>query len=1315
MRRRAGGPARLSLEVSLAVRVALGSCVASSLVLVKPLKDLFSEETQPLLQNAAVVAIFCAGGSLEETVKLSAETVAGTFGAVFGTAAGCWLGGLGTVRVDCWLSLLVPVEATLLAGAICLLPVADNVKMTMVGLMSYFTISIFSDSQVPVAQLCGEYVAMTFCGTLCIVLAYMVRVPWLADSNALQSAASAFEDVADGCAELITEATLAFLCTGAGDAWRAMALHRTRVVEARLVEARRAVGFRNWHPRVIVKRMSRSGRTAQAAWMARREAAFANAASALDTCRLLCELAVQAQAGATGFEAVAVRERTADRLARVAEAAAALLRDSARANFQGSRAGHGHQPLEEPGDPAGRTQRRAVHVAAKKALRNSSAAARELLLLSTYGGASDDAGGADDDANPARASLLQMSRSELAGARSDMAAFLFLVHALAADLLRSEADAAREQATLQRAATAPIPGGARWRLPRVDEEADDADNGSIGGESCCTESLHSGFGSLHAPLVKRAAPSVGGETVSSHGAAARVQELARRWLSCLSSRCAPLCACAAHVAAATRMRWRIALKVMLSFLPACLASIYLFELDSTTVATVAYVCSYGSQHCGSSLRRVALRGVGIAAGATVGSAIQNMILRLHQAIGVSWWGFVSCSAANALIASCWVGFVMLISFRGGPYSYAGFCSAFVSFKFTLAIGDSADLSSIVAFNMFACLLVAAVELGVMPMHADTMLRSRLAAATAGSLAALSALVTSSSENVAITPRLARDVLQYVGASAAEHRCIAGEADPMLRTLRAAGGAAAPQRLSSRGQPEDQRDRAKTIGAVGDLKTLGDLPDLTERIKEAGFYEHYLSWRDGYMRWRGGSADGSHGEIASGAPQKGAAAAPSPADPPADEQAHAPGGSEAHQNAAIVAAAFEPALSGASVGLAALDPFAAVTLPLDQGSPSEAACRSDMGPSAGLSGLADGILLTRGAPVLAEGIAGAEAQLEGPAQAGPAQLDPESAACMPLLAELARSRPHASGGASGGTCTGDGPPPRQISSVKSRELSVESLASATAQELDLQASGLALAATVSLADVQVLLDEIGSALAPARGLASQATDRLDGETVDANAWCSLAAAIGMLRLRLSLLARVALRLRHGVGVAELLGGTGQEKAAAQLVAACSVALAAATSAIAGGAAPLPRVAAQLERNLKASAATLVRALAWRSIQHVPAHGGGRGVAAEVLASTAGSTLVGLLRGSAEVLSWAVVLAGSHAEAPVGAVASEPRAPRASRGSSLTGALESELPDLTDRLKEAGKFEEYEKWRDGYMRWRGGGAAGAKGQIVKTTIT
>mmetsp|Transcript_75606 Transcript_75606/g.196735 ORF Transcript_75606/g.196735 Transcript_75606/m.196735 type:complete len:445 (+) Transcript_75606:67-1401(+) len=50
------------------------------------------------------------------------------------------------------------------------------------------------------------------------------------------------------------------------------------------------------------------------------------------------------------------------------------------------------------------------------------------------------------------------------------------------------------------------------------------------------------------------------------------------------------------------------------------------------------------------------------------------------------------------------------------------------------------------------------------------------------------------------------------------------------------------------------------GEVPLLRRPGDsLPDLTDRLVELGIYQQYVSWRDGYHRWRQGQAKGAKGE------------------------------------------------------------------------------------------------------------------------------------------------------------------------------------------------------------------------------------------------------------------------------------------------------------------------------------------------------------------------------------------------------------------------------------------------------------------------
>eukprot|EP00928_Gymnodinium_smaydae_P002493 TRINITY_DN10891_c0_g1_i1.p1 TRINITY_DN10891_c0_g1~~TRINITY_DN10891_c0_g1_i1.p1 ORF type:complete len:368 (-),score=64.69 TRINITY_DN10891_c0_g1_i1:326-1429(-) len=293
--------------------------------------------------------------------------------------------------------------------------------------------------------------------------------------------------------------------------------------------------------------------------------------------------------------------------------------------------------------------------------------------------------------------------------------------------------------------------------------------------------------------------------------------------------------------------------------------------------------------------------------------------------------------------------------------------------------------------------------------------------------------------------------------------------------------------------------------------------------------------------------------------------------------------------------------------------------------------------------------------------------------------------------------------------------------------------------------------VSLSDVQMLLDEIGKALAPAEELTAQDAERLDGDRVDQHAWRSLANALGLVRLRLSLLARVALTIGHGVGVADLLGESSEGTAASSMVEAFGMALAAATSAIAGGIAPAPRAAAKLELQLHDSALALQASFVRRqgpALEAAVAKGGMTSsdtlaMTAIVLADTAGTTLAALLSDAADVLAQAVVLAGRDGPgADVGCFDSdvETGAGHAGTTDSLSGAYaegsspkssqslstpsrkssrrvtdEIDLPDLTERLKKAGMYEEYQKWREGYMKWRTGSAAGAHGEITTETTT
>lgn len=252
-------------------------------------------------------------------------------------------------------------------------------------------------------------------------------------------------------------------------------------------------------------------------------------------------------------------------------------------------------------------------------------------------------------------------------------------------------------------------------------------------------------------------------------------------------------------------------------------------------------------------------------------------------------------------------------------------------------------------------------------------------------------------------------------------------------------------------------------------------------------------------------------------------------------------------------------------------------------------------------------------------------------------------------------------------------------------------------------------TISLANIQTLLDEIDVALAPTQQWATQAVERLDSERVDANAWCSLKDTIGIVRMRLNLLARIALRLQHGISVTELMRSEDDAKA---LVKAFGETLKAATIAVGlDGVAPKPDVCTRLEAKLAASSNTLTKA--WISRQGLTKRGGSNStdnieVTVEILAGTAANTLLALLEDAAELLS----LASAVASTPSGPVAADvlQEVPKGTVAQTL------DLPDLTERLKEAGMYDEYITWREGYLRWRQqkpgkrGDGKGAKGEIA-----
>merc|ERR1719191_1584494 len=97
--------------------------------------------------------------------------------------------------------------------------------------------------------------------------------------------------------------------------------------------------YQGWAPEVLLRGLIRKDQVAMAVQKVHREAAFTAASNAIDSCRLICELASHSNAHVSHVEAAVVRSAGAMRLVRVAEGAAALLRDFARTNFQQARLG----------------------------------------------------------------------------------------------------------------------------------------------------------------------------------------------------------------------------------------------------------------------------------------------------------------------------------------------------------------------------------------------------------------------------------------------------------------------------------------------------------------------------------------------------------------------------------------------------------------------------------------------------------------------------------------------------------------------------------------------------------------------------------------------------------------------------------------------------------------------------------------------------------------------------------------------------------------------------------------------------------------
>jgi len=647
--------------------------------------------------------------------------------------------------------------------------------------------------------------------------------------------------------------------------------------------------------------------------------------------------------------------------------------------------------------------------------------------------------------------------------------------------------------------------------------------------------------------------------------------------------------------------------------------------------------------------------------------------------------------------------------------------------------------------MYAASLAVAVEMGILPIHAIDLLRVRLSGALLGAAAALSSLVTSEASASPIVTQFANETLKHSRESISEHRA-ASDVKPILRTLQQTG----------RSMSWVQVTRA----AEAEQLAQGELPDLTERLRRAGVLDKYVAWRDSYFQWRTGQSKGAKGELgaadaANSAARGDAAAEPSPSmhtlqedeestAPPTEPQ---PGPNVVHTSSeASPPVGFAPPPE-AVPACTTLEPLAGVALP--SWGTEDTSILGD-GGAHDPNEMANSIILKGADPAFLQGTANAKAPEEHTSSStvvGCGKLDLGAALDMPQIQELLRQRTeepdearvvhdveadvverentpshelwkksrilsHAASvfssqfrGVSGNT-----------EDVERAELNTPPAQTLAATSADKPSAGVA---TMSLAQVHLLLDEIDSALAPSADLAIQAGERLDAHRIDTHMWQRLATAMGVVRLRLSMLARIALRLQHGVRVTDLMGG--EQRAAENLVEAFGGALAAATAAVAGGTPTPPRMCAELEAKLRASSEALVDALARRrSAEHSKLRTvSSAEVTSEVLAGTAAHILIALLSDASELLVLACALSGggggfsgvAEVSAEVGPLASAASSDGAIGGNSVALAL----PDLTARLKEAGTYDKYLAWRDGYMKWRTGSGHGAKGEMTDNTTT
>lgn len=1376
----ATGTARCGMPLSayhtLALRSAIGTCLACSLALVPPLRASFSEEVRPLLPSAAAFGFFCYSTSLEATVKNACQGLLGTALSILNIGISVWL--LGTeeaeitskphIAVYSWLSLVVVLQATMFAAMACLLPVDEGAKMYMLSMTGYFLLTLFSPpSAVTLGRLCMEYAVISLVGAGCAILAYSDVWP-LPSAHDLRGAAKTFEAAALGCAELIRGAAAAILGGGAGQASWAIAHRRLEDLEAQLADARNAVEYHYWNPMVAMRRVTRRGQISEKVLTLQREVAFDAVGEAIDTCRLLLELAAQVHARATSIEAAVVKGAAAKRLRRVADGAADLLTE-----FVGI-------IMQKQGEQAWLTKGRSpIRKKLESMLRSSRTVAKELLMLSLYSGAEVE---------------IDMSKGALASARSDMAAFLFLIHSLAANLLKSEA----------RLRSAAI--DARKSVLSEDE-MDEMDEVASADEDLADRT--SAMRLLTSPLLRKKSRM-------------RANTAQSWWTPRVSCEALRRCGRGFFVALRSLGRsraWHTSLKVTCTFTTAFGASLYLFGTDSTVVSTVAMLSNYGSQYSGSSLHRAVLRGVGIAAGATAGSAVRQFAIFLGMVIEDEIWGAAACSVASLVAIAGWVFFCHALYFDSGPYCYLGMVASFTAVKLIASWEDtpSTPTSTIVMYNMYASFIAAAVELGLRPVDALDVLRSRMVASLTGSAAVFSALVTAEEKETTLSVQVAREYLQGTTTLQPAKR---EASDSVLDSLKTASmpskSVMKPMRPSSsilnmvEGDSESpNRASSAPETANGQPNAVGELPDLSDRLREAGIYGKYLQWREGYMRWRTGSGKGAHGELDA---QTAAVYQESASADAAGRQLDEGGGDQA----GFVADA--AATASTSEAVAELEPHCSLA-PLSQFMPAESFAtrvepltgmllsggtptsniigqemsRRSLPPISAASGgagtqhrsvsfgrqnspskkkagdnellpplpeqplgvgNAEGrvygailefgeapaeILLARGAlaPAAEEDGFASQVSAQGSIQmdaAAPeglaamlatARLDVEAAAEHPLLDELVVSKfgtdlmsvveVTAEEQASKAEF-GDVEAPLDGIQEKEEEPCIVDVPRGVLEDSD----------KVSLRDIKKLLDELGSVLAPASNLASQASIRLSSSRVDAHHWRSLIYSLTLIRSQLSLISRIALRVGHSVFVADLLGSTleGGPSAgdlAKDLVKVFMQVLGVSAVTISGRATVSPSMAAELELQLRSSASALLGALARRAEALGKCHNSNSSTAtaagedtpveAEVLAGAAGHAFLALLHEAAEVLAVAVALATQEDSEEQQAT----QVVNVDSDEEEDFSVNLDLPDLTSRLKEIGAYDKYLAWRDGYLRWRQGRADGAKKEVTEKLTT